>query len=325
MSNNLKQLISIIIPIYNAEKTLHIMINCLLNQTYKNFEVILVDDGSTDSSLELCYKLSRENSNFKVYSKNNQGAYSARNLGLQKSQGEYIAFLDADDKIDSNYLEILLTACKDADIAICDVSIEKNGIEINKFTHQDSILSRTEAINELLKRKSINSGPCAKLFKKKLISGLHFPPLRVYEDILFVLETFKRSNRIAITNKTSYHYEQFANSTMGSLNKVPSCDIIVATDEIIEFIQSTPNLDEKCTYITVSHLFQYALPLAISNSYKDCEFLKLTRKLYNKYMQMILKCSAIPWKEKIIFLLFSKGFIVNSRQIKRIRKIKKYE
>lgn len=325
MRNNLKQLISIIIPIYNAEKTMHIMMNCLSNQTYKNFEVILVDDGSTDNSLELCYKLSRENSNFKVYTKENEGAYSARNLGLQKASGEFIAFLDADDKIDSNYLEILLDACKNADISICDVSIEKDGLEINKFTHQDSILSRTEAINELLNRKSINSGPCAKLFKKKILNDLLFPPLRVYEDILFVLEAFKRSNRIAVTNKTSYHYEQFTNSTMGKLNKTPSSDIIVATDKILEFIKSTPYLDEKCTYITVSHLFQYALPLAISISYKDCEFLQLTRKLYNKYMQMILKCSAIPWKEKIIFLLFSKGFVINSRHIKRIRKIKNYE
>ena len=99
-----RPLVSVIIPIYNVGTTIYRMIECLEQQTFQMFELILVNDGSTDESEEICKTIIRNHQNYYLYSKENQGAFSARNLGIEKANGAYLTFLDADDKIDSNYL-----------------------------------------------------------------------------------------------------------------------------------------------------------------------------------------------------------------------------
>ena len=108
--------ISVIIPVYNAEHTLQQMVDSLNKQTFQNFEVILVDDGSTDGSLELCRALAEQSERYTVYTQENQGAYAARNTGLSHVTGEYVTFVDADDGLDARYLERLLEEIQDADI-----------------------------------------------------------------------------------------------------------------------------------------------------------------------------------------------------------------
>ena len=254
-----------------------------------------------------------------MFAQNNQGAFAARNLGLEKSKGQYIAFLDADDVIDENYLEVLFKYCRHAEITVCDVSVYKKNMESFRFTSSDSRITQSQALNKLLIRQEINSGPCGKLFQRKIIQDIKFPPLRVYEDILFVMKAFCKSKQIAITNETTYYYIQEDTGTMGNNRKSPSLDIVTATAEIMKFITSRSDLEAKCFYITISHLFQYALPLTISNQYKECEFTCETRKLYTKYMKQILKCSAIPWKEKVLFYLYAHNWIYTDGRIKKIK------
>ncbi len=311
--------ISVIIPVYNTGILVYRMIKCLEQQTFQNFEVILVNDGSTDDSQNICEKIVRNKPNYFLFAQNNQGAFAARNLGLEKSKGQYIAFLDADDVIDENYLEVLFKYCRHAEIAVCDVSVYKKNMESFRFTSSDSRITQSQALNKLLIRQEINSGPCGKLFQRKIIQDIKFPPLRVYEDILFVMKAFCKSKQIAITNETTYYYIQEDTGTMGNNRKSPSLDIVTATAEIMKFITSRSDLEAKCFYITISHLFQYALPLTISNQYKECEFTCETRKLYTKYMKQILKCSAIPWKEKVLFYLYAHNWIYTDGRIKKIK------
>ena len=314
-------MISIIIPIYNAESSLRRMLNSVLAQTYTDYECILVDDGSTDSSCHICKEYENRDSRFFCFMQGNGGVSSARNRGLELAKGDYITFLDADDSLPENYLAELYAACRNADIAVCDTVIYENGKETLRFTHESTCLTGTEAVNFLLSRKHINSGPCSKLFKKEILKDLQFPPLKTYEDILFVLEAFTRAEKIAVTDKTAYYYIQNTNGAMSTMLKEPSADIIVATERILQFISERKDLQPECTYVTVSHLYQYALPLLASQNYIGSDFIRKTARLTGKYIHLILSCKAIPWKEKVIFFLFTYGIVLESGcKVHRIRK-----
>lgn len=317
-------MISIIIPVFNAERDLRRMLDSILAQTCTDFECILIDDGSRDKSLEICREYEKQDRRFFCFSQENGGVSKARNRGLGLARGDYIAFLDADDRIPENYLAELLCACEKADIAVCDTVMIEDGKEKLRFTHENALLTQTQALNFLLCRKIINSGPCSKLFRKGAIQGLLFPPLKAYEDILFVLDSFCRAKKIAVTNKTAYHYIQNSTGAMSSMIKDPSTDIIVATEQILRFIGSRKDLSPECCYTTASHLFQYALPLLKKQNYIESDFIRMSRKLLFQYERMLVSCPAFPPKEKAVFILFANGYVLkDGKRLCRIRKEKK--
>lgn len=302
-------MVSVIIPIYNAEKYLQRTLKCLQNQTFNDFEVILVDDGSVDGTAQICKAFLNNDNRFKYYYQNNDGVSSARNNGMKISAGKYITFIDADDEIPRNYLEELASVIVETncDIAICDVSIVCNGNEINRFSCEDKELTKINALNLLLTRKCINSGPCAKLFSRRVLDEILFPKLKAYEDILFVLNVFDKCDRIVSTCKTEYIYHQNEDSAMNVFSKVPSNDIVVASETIIEFLRDKKGLDSSCVYITMSHLMQYVQSALNINNESAKAFIKIARYTFRKYNKDILSCSAFPWKEKIIFIMFAFG------------------
>ncbi len=306
--------ISVIIPVYNAEATLSATVQAVLGQSYEGLELILVNDGSKDCSAAVCDSFT--DSRVRVFHQENRGVSAARNLGLSQATGEYITFLDADDIVPPDYLQVLRDACRNADIAVCDVVSIQDGREKARFTHPDAVLTQREALDFLLTRRKINSGPCAKLFRREMLQGLTFPPLKAYEDILFVREAFCRARHIAITDRTEYRYIQNPAGAMSSFFKAPSADIIRATDALLEFIGGRPDLSPDCFYITASHLMQYAMPAAQNPEGRD--FVLQSRKLYRKYWRQLLTCPAFPWKEKIVFSLFILGWMYTGHNTKRI-------
>ena len=308
-------MISIIIPIYNAEKQLNRMLESVQKQSYRNYEVLMIDDGSQDQSANICQSFCHKDIRFKYYYQENQGVSIARNNGLKKAAGDYIAFLDADDRIDVNYFEELMNACQYSDIAVCDVVIEVNNEEVKRFTYEKSLLKQKEAVELLLKRKGINSGPYAKLFKKQVVESVEFPLLKTYEDILFVLAAFSKANAIGYTPNTQYHYIENIQGAMSSMGKEPSTDIIVASETIIQYIEKqSEKLDSECIYITVSHLFQYVLAMVRKECKWNEKFLKEAILFYKNYEKTILKCKAIPFKEKIVFFCFMFGGVYTDRK-----------
>lgn len=296
--------ISIIVPIYNTEKYLEKLLDSISKQTYTNYEVLLVNDGSTDKSEVICNKWRENDSRFLYFYQTNQGVSAARNLGLEKMTGDYVVFIDSDDVIDSDYLETLLIGCKNADICVCDVVVEANQ-EIKKvFSCHEKLLNREEALNKLFEREEINSGPCAKIYRKDILKNVRYRKMKTYEDILFVMDAFANSRCIASTNMTRYHYIENDTGAMSNMLKNPSTDIIVATDIIMKFLQKNTNLSAKSLYITISHLLQYAFEILKKNCYRDDTFLYETRNLYRRYLINIIKCSSIPVREKILFVMF---------------------
>ena len=300
-------MITIIIPIYNCEKYLSAMLDCVLHQSFTDYEVIMVDDGSSDSTGEICNRYADEHKNFSVIHQNNQGVSAARNNAMKLARGEFITFLDADDEIPNDYFAKLVESQKatNADITVCDVVILSDGAEVNRFTCGDKVLSREEALNYLLSREYINSGPYAKLFRKSLIEALSFPPLKAYEDILFVTDAFNCASVIAVTCQTEYRYIQNSAGAMSSFSKCPSMDVMKATERLISFIKVHDKLSPKCFYITLSHLMQYVQSLSDNNASDALIFKKSARKLFRNNAGEILTCSAFPWKEKVVFILFA--------------------
>ena len=298
-------MISVIVPIYNAEKYLPELLTSLEKQTDKDLEIILINDGSTDGSADICRQAADKDKRVHYIYQNNSGVAAARNHALNIATGEYVAFLDADDAVDDNYFSELLVACSDADISVCDISIEtRNGDNIKRFTAGNSSFTAVQALDLLLQRIKINSGPCGKLFKRETISEVTFPTLKAYEDILFVKDAFAKANSIRSTSSTAYHYYQNTGSAMDNQKKMPSLDIVKANDELIEFISAHKELNPRCLYITISHLYQYVLALDRDNP-ESKVFRKAVQKLYRKNWLRLLSCSAFPWKEKIVYSLFT--------------------
>lgn len=300
-----KDMISVIIPIYNAAQHLPRMLHSLETQSAQSLEIILIDDGSTDASADICKTAEQHDARIHYFYQKNAGVSAARNYALSLANGEYISFLDADDAIDPNYFSELLLACHSADIAVCDVVIKtRTGEALSRFTAGNETLTSQQAINFLLSRKKINSGPCGKLFRRSIVEGLHFPALKAYEDILFVKDAFFQSAYIASTSSTAYHYYQNAGGAMAQQKRSPSLDIVIATEELLKFISQHKELDATCLYITISHLYQYVLSLDTKDATSK-PFREAVRQLYQKYWKNILFCRAFPGKEKILYSLFT--------------------
>ncbi len=296
-------LISIIIPIFNAGKKLSKMLDCVINQTFQEYEVILINDGSIDNSGKIIDKVAYKDNRFIAIHQKNKGVSFARNRGIKESRGKYITFLDADDEIPDDYLEHLILSQNEtsADIVCCDVVMISNGKETSRFTYHNSCLTKTQALNFLLSREFINSGPCAKLFRSTEIKDIEFPNLRAYEDILFITKAFERANMIAVINNTEYRYIQNSNGTMSKFSASPSTDIVIASEYLVHFIKRHKNLSSKCFYITLSHLMQYLQ--MIDKQDKRNTFRKETRKLFRHNVINILSCNSFPLKEKLLFIM----------------------
>ncbi|MBQ8684595.1 MAG: glycosyltransferase [Clostridia bacterium] len=219
-------LVSIIIPVYNVEKYLPICIESVVNQTYRALELLLIDDGSTDNSGKICDEYAGKDSRIKVLHKENGGVSLARNIGLDKASGEYIAFIDSDDIIEADMIERLIYEMDDdTDIVECEFyefyEYDKKG-RINKYTnaYYGEICDKTQALIGFFDG-TIKWSIWNKLYKAKLLKNIRFDTnLRVGEDALFVINCCDKANKIKEIPYCGYGYLQRVDSvTNETLNE----------------------------------------------------------------------------------------------------------
>lgn len=243
---NTNDLISVIVPVYNVEKYLSQCINSLINQTFKNLEIILVDDGSLDNSGKICDEFSEMDSRIIVIHKENNGLSSARNAGLKIAKGNFIGFVDSDDWLDENMYEILFKLIKDndSDISCCKffkaadseekVPVIDNEI-IQSFTNIDGL---NNFYTDLYTQTVVAWN---KLYKRNLFDNVTYPTGKIHEDEGTTYKLFYKANKITYTNKPLYYYRTTPNSiTTRKFNK-KRLDIIDVYDEKIKFIRSINN------------------------------------------------------------------------------------
>lgn len=205
--------ISIIIPIYNVEKYLSRCLSSIEKQTFRNFEVIMVDDGSTDSSPKIAKDFAKRDGRFRFFSQENLGASKTRNFAMKKAVGEYIAFVDSDDYISYRFLAVLYSAIRksDADIAMCGFNIhyEQNGRNKPVKSLKAGEYTREEALDYLLKDNEIRFFIWNKLWKADLIkkNNIEFRDM-YYEDILFCTTAFNLIDKLVTVDSKSYYYSR---------------------------------------------------------------------------------------------------------------------
>lgn len=207
-------MISVIVPVFNVEKYINQCIDSILNQTYHDIEIILVDDGSTDSSGKICDEYQKKDNRIIVIHKSNGGLSSARNAGVEIATGEYISFIDSDDWVENDFLESLYNCCimYQAEIAVCRIQkrVEENQEtqEYENFTECWS--GRLAVENRVLKEKiyCIQTSVWNKLYSREIIKDMSFPEGKYYEDIVYSTQAMLNSERVAYTNDALYNYRQ---------------------------------------------------------------------------------------------------------------------
>ena len=198
--------ISIIIPIYNSEKWLSRCLNSVIHQTYKNLEIILINDGSTDNSLNVCEKFKEMDNRIKIINKDNEGVSIARNVGIKEATGKYIKFVDSDDWLENKCCELLYNEIKkeETDLVICGLIIVKNNIILRKPYLNKRLVRIHENEKEFEYINKVFASPCNKLYKKDKIKSFFKEDLSSGEDLLFNLSYLKETCKISILEECLY-------------------------------------------------------------------------------------------------------------------------
>lgn len=224
--SNKDSLISIIIPVYNVEKYIEQCLDSIKKQSYQNFEVIIVNDGSQDNTESICKKIAQSDARFKYFSKENGGVSSARNFGLDNANGHYITFIDGDDWVDPNHLEILIKSITEnnSDIAICSYKEFRNNIfYIRYYTNKEkhllnfNIMTKEDFLINFPKLLSTNvcfNNAVSKLFRRDLVKDLRFDNKLIYgEDLDFYFRLYLTTKNISFVNEDTYVYRIHGDST----------------------------------------------------------------------------------------------------------------
>ena len=306
--------ISVIIPVYNTAKYIEKCLDSILNQTYKDIEIIIVNDGSTDNSEKIIKKYLNKYSNIKYFYEENKGQASARNLALTKASGKYITFLDSDDYIDSNMFKTMIDNACDNDIIICDILMEDN----KKY-----ILKTYNCVKDDPGKNYITSymGPVAKLYKKSFLEKNKFKFIEniFYEDLASIAYLGMYTKKIKYIEKPFYHYVIRNGSTMKQkkYNKHLE-DIFYVINHLSEKINSNSYKDEL-EYLYIEHLL-YSSSLRfikynrLDMLYKINEIIRKKYPLYkkniyykNKSIKFRIICNLIYNKQYKILKVLTKG------------------
>jgi glycosyltransferase involved in cell wall biosynthesis len=241
----MKELVSVVIPIYNMEEVLEHCIESAVNQTYRNIEIILIDDGSSDKSIDICKHWAENDCRIKYIRHENVGLGESRNKGITLSSGDYVTFLDADDWLEPRFIENILESMKfnNADIGICDIRYVNSGSntsEIVKIRFNNSVVSCKTDKTVVNKSRLFAWG---KLYKIDLLSDFCFPSF-TYEDISVPLLCIK-ANKIAYVGEPLYNYLR---QRLGSLSNDPDNidDISLGLRWLFEMLHKLGYYDEYC-------------------------------------------------------------------------------
>ena len=339
-------LISIVVPVYNAEKYLEQCLNSIQNQTYKNFEVILVNDGSMDHSESICMDFVKVDTRFKYFTKENGGASSARNFGLDNVTGDYITFIDADDWVDENHLEVLINNIKENNSDMAVSSIKKfdnvSNFEFRVYSKQEKYLLNYNKLNreeflvilpKLIHASNSYKIAVSKLFKKELVTDVRFDESIIYgEDLDFFFKLYNKVNSISYVDEVTYIYrlhDERSSSKFGQLHMEQELAIYKKMYERIEelglptihYVNTLRNLlDYRKDYLENRVLFNEYLEFLEKIEKKITypkDLISIIVPIYNvsPYLQLCLESIEKQTYSHFEVLLINDGSRDNSKDI----------
>lgn len=283
-------MISVIVPIYNVEKYLARCVDSIVNQTYKNLEIILVDDGSPDRCPQMCDDYAEKDSRIKVVHKKNGGLSDARNEGMAVATGEYISFIDSDDYVSDDFFECLLDVMnkENSDIAECSVVKFYEDNRFDEFSDDLSVKTydTQDAMSALIAENPFHQHVWNKLYKTELVKDIPYAVGKLNEDEFWTYRVFGRANKVARINKTMYYYFQRSSSIMGVGYNIRRLDALEGKANRQKYIENNfPDLSTQAKIdLYGSCMFAYQSVLKFmsgADKKKALELIRKYRKMYN--------------------------------------------
>lgn len=311
--------ISIIVPVYKVEKYLHKCVDSILKQTFKDFELILVDDGSPDRCGEICDEYARKDNRVRVIHKENGGVSDARNVGIDIAKGEYIGFVDSDDYIELDMYEFLYDYLikSGSDISICGIAchIRKNGVDklIREPSSADSrgVLTGKQAFSEVLKSKLFSVNPVNKLFKAELFSDDRFPKGKISEDAFLIPKIILKAKKVVYDNEFKYYYVRRNGSITTAAFSEKDYYVIDAYRAHLNIVkQKYPELLKEAEFRYLwSNMYVLDKMFISSSEVPRDDYDKILKVVKKNFFKVIFNpCFSLRRKMAILILFINKNF-----------------
>lgn len=281
-------MISVIVPVYNVEQYLDRCVESIINQTYKNLEIILVDDGSPDNCPAMCDAWAKKDNRIKVIHKANGGLSDARNAGMAIATGELIGFVDSDDWISPDMYQHLhdLMATDNSDIAACGVEmVWEDGTPSCSLTKSGCcVLNQEEAMQAIIEESWLKQPVWYKLYKTKLIQDIPFPVGQYHEDVFWSYQAVGNAQRVSVSDKVCYYYAQRSGSIMGVGYSLKRLDAIEAKRRRQDYLAKNFPQMENLGHIDLAFSCLYHGQLTLKNLIgaereKSLSYLKLISRM----------------------------------------------
>lgn len=323
--------VSIIIPVYKVEKYITECIEAAIHQTYRDLEIILIDDGSPDQCSAICDEYASKDSRIVVIHQKNAGLSAARNVALDQMNGGYVYFYDSDDVINYNAIEILLSLIKKgADIAVTGLrGFEGNVVSTSKPQGDQIFYGTEEALGVMLQRQKFGHEACGKLFKRELWKNHRFPVGELYEDYSIIYKIIMIASHIGYYSEPLYYYRTVADSIMHSKIKDKNLILISISEKTTkDIVRQYPNLREQavgCHVVTCMKLLEQILATDRHAYIKEQELIlnevKANRKmlLVSRTFRRVdkIKIMALCIGKRPFFFLYQIGEKINERKRKQ--------
>ena len=296
----MNDMVSIIIPVYNAEQYIKRCITSILDQTYTNLQVIIINDGSTDMSGTICKEFQMYDRRIDYYEQKNGGAGAAKNAGLINSKGDYICFIDSDDFISNDYIQYLVNLLKTHDSDIAQASYI-SGFD-SKFPRTNQKEKIIEYDNSIFQSNHYKSVVWGKVYRRELFNNLSFSPGRRIDDETIIYKLYFIAKKTVYSNLKKYYYYQSPNSVMRNQINEIDYDFITTFEERIEYFTNHNRTD--LIDVTISRLcLSIIVKLSKNTHIADYDYDKLLA-IYRKYSKLIKHSSNVNYKIKIIIRVF---------------------
>lgn len=298
--------ISIIIPVYNTEKYIDECLSSCINQTYKDYEIILVDDGSNDNSGVICDAWSKKDDRIKVFHYENAGAATARNRGIDRATGDYVCFIDSDDRIANNYLEYLYSLISNhtADIAVCGHTDVLDGTPDSTNDEKEDIVEFTgeEAMESLLYQKYFISAPWGALSSKIIWDTVRFPDGRRVEDVATIYKEYAAAKKVVYGSKKLYYRYLWPDSTIYTTFIEKNSEYQKHLSDMVAYVkQQYPERVNSAYHRQFSGCFQ--ILSETSKSKENAYFLKPVYGDIRKIRKYVIKDRKARIKNRVAALL----------------------
>ena len=301
--------VSILIPAYNAAAFLAKCLDSVLNQTYQDLQVVIVDDGSKDNTLEVCHQYAEKDSRIEVYHQENQGVAATRNHLLEKVKGDYVLFVDADDWIELDMVEYLVSLATelDAEMVMCDRVI--NDAKPSETEPKINILPQEEAIHDFLLHDYFIGSLCNKLIEARLMTGLTFRRDISYgEDALFIWGVLQNVKNVVVTSKQLYHYrmneESLTHQSFGKNKLTGHLTWTLITEDVA--LKWPKFMDEAKSSFGLQDM--YLLRAASQSGYNMNGEIKKIQRTVKNYLPQILSRNNLGIKDRIYARLICRWY-----------------